>query len=179
MPATEEAHAAGGAAFETMGPPGHTPFRSSRFMPPPDDSGDGQVPHASVMRLLPWAVLSGTSCPRLPVHHVLCTDVHARKEMALLQDAANALVEPGGEVDMPDADGKPGSSSAPGAEEAGAPSAPGQPDHAPTGAAAGMDGAAPVTQRPQKRMALPQHALLATQLQVRPRASKAWGPHQD
>ena len=43
MTATEEAHAAGGAAFDTMGPPGHTPFRSSRFMPPPNDSGDGQV----------------------------------------------------------------------------------------------------------------------------------------
>ena len=90
---------------------------------------------------------------------------------------------------MPDADGDPSNSSAPaqaaGAEEAGAPSVPGQPGqpgqpgHVPTGTAAGMDGAAPVTQRPQKRMALPQHALLATQLQVCPRVSKAWKPHQD
>ena len=84
---------------------------------------------------------------------------------------------------MPDADGNPSSSSAPaeaaGAEEAAAPSAPGQPGqpgqhgHAPTGAAAGMDGA-PVADRPQKRVALPQHDLLATQLQVRPCASEAW-----
>ena len=46
LTAAEEAHAAGGAAFETTGPPGHTPFRSSRFMPPAEDSGDGQVDHA-------------------------------------------------------------------------------------------------------------------------------------
>ena len=90
---------------------------------------------------------------------------------------------------MPDADGNPSSSSAPaqaaGAEGEAAPSAPGQlgqpgqPGHAPTGTAAGMDGAAPVTQRPQKRVALPQHALLAAQLQVCCRTSKAWDSHQD
>lgn len=90
---------------------------------------------------------------------------------------------------MPDADGNLTTNSAPAqmamAEEAAASSAPGQPgqpghpDHVPTGAAAAMDGAAPVTQRPQKRMALPQHALLATQVQVCPRASKACKPHQN
>ena len=40
---SEEARKAGGAACDSMGPPGHTPFRSSRFMPPGEDSGDGQV----------------------------------------------------------------------------------------------------------------------------------------
>ena len=74
------------------------------------------------------------------------------------------------ELDMPDADGNPTSSSDPVraavADEAAAPSAP-------TGAAAGAGGAAPAAEAPQKRMALPQHALLATQLQVGPRASEA------
>ena len=90
---------------------------------------------------------------------------------------------------MPDADGNLTTNSALAqmamTEEAAAPSAPGQPGqpgqpgHVPTGAAAGMDGVVPTAERPQKRVALPQHALLATQLQVCPRASKANCPHHD
>ena len=84
--------------------------------------------------------------------------------MALLQDAAEALAEPRGVLDMPNGDGYPTSSSTPVqaavAEEA---------------AALSVGGAAPAAERLQKRVALPQHAMLATQLQVCPRASSS-GP---
>ena len=77
--------------------------------------------------------------------------------MALLQDAAEALAEPRGVLDMPNGDGYPTSSSTP------------------VQAAVAEEAAAPAAERLQKRVALPQHAMLATQLQVCPRASSS-GP---
>ena len=90
--------------------------------------------------------------------------------MALLQDAAEAVAEPRGDSGMPDANSHPTSSGTPAraaaAEVAAASSAP-------AGATAGEGGGAPAAERLQKRVALPQHALLAAQLQVCPCASMA------
>ena len=38
-----DTRAAGRAVFDGMGPPGHTPFRSSRFMPAADEMDNSQV----------------------------------------------------------------------------------------------------------------------------------------
>ena len=40
-----EMQAPGRVMFDSAGPPGHTPFCSSRFMAPAEDSGDPQVGH--------------------------------------------------------------------------------------------------------------------------------------
>ena len=50
-----EPQAAGRVMFDSAGPPGHTPFRSSRFVAPAEDSEELQVTHLASAYLRPLA----------------------------------------------------------------------------------------------------------------------------
>ncbi len=70
-----EPRVVGRVIFDSAGPPGHTPFRSSRFMPPADDSEDPQVnldsfedPPAQKAAMPVHSLIRDCACPHTPAH---------------------------------------------------------------------------------------------------------------
>lgn len=153
--------AAGRAMFDSAGPPGHTPFRSSRFMASAEESEDPQVSRSRLLRLVlseqPCSLASGLrSC--MQCLRRVCMAIHMTAHKRQLQGAGDRAADDSrGETEAVSRDGGPGPRDADAAAGSDVPSSSG-------------GGAPPLQQAvwtKQRHGALPEHARMVAELQVR------------